>query len=84
MTVKDNGGPAFPDWSDNHYTEQRARGGMTLRDYFAVHASEADVNLAGLQIWPNPGGERVRPPTWRQRARYLHADLMLAARGAKQ
>ena len=56
---------AFPK-GQSDYSENR---GMTLRDYIAIHASEADI-------------ARVLEynMTTRQQARYIHADAMLAER----
>lgn len=55
--------------------------GMTLRDYFAVHASEQDVKCAledlghsGGLFWAKTGMERNAI------ARYAHADAMLKVR----
>jgi hypothetical protein len=49
---------------DSHY--------MTLRDWFATHATEADIK--DILEWTNCS---------RQEARYIHADAMLKARGNK-
>jgi len=60
--------PVFP-----HTREQIERGeeGMSLRDYFAAHASEHDIQeILGL----------FDEDTTRQDARFLHADAMLKAR----
>jgi hypothetical protein len=46
--------------------------GMTLRDWFATHATEADIK--DILEWTNCS---------RQEARYIHADAMLKARGNK-
>ena len=108
MSTIDNGGPAFPaEWENNSSVNQvapdgqfvPARGsvklqGASLRDYFAVHASEEDIESF---IDAVPLGRRVqdkdnkqiqiihncRPDNWRQIARYMHADAMLSARKEK-
>ena len=49
--------------------------GMTLRDYFAAHASEIDIDE--YRIYYHGGNRFTRS---RAQARYLHADAMLAAR----
>ena len=79
--VKDDGGPAFPFVAETHTDDGlghtigvrtiRYVGGMTLRDYFAAHASDVDI-------------ARIRDghPVFvtRAQARYMHADAMIAAR----
>jgi len=55
--------------------------GMTLRDYFAVRASEEDIAL----YMPHSGGMQgvaitERLAKTRHQARYMHADAMLAER----
>ena len=67
MTEKNDGGPAFPciSGSANYHQE-----GMSLRDYFAVHATEE-------HILHQPRAKS------RQQARYMHADAMLKARWEK-
>jgi hypothetical protein len=67
MTIND-GGPAFPS-SHPVFPES----GMTLRDWFATHATEADILAA-------QGAYRV---VTRYEARYIHADEMLKAREVK-
>lgn len=74
----ETGGSAFP----GKFTGQ----GMTLRDYFATHASEDDVllqaeNLRILMI--KTSGLAILPDDWRTSARYMHADEMLAARAKR-
>ena len=68
------GGPAFPNWSDNHYTEQRPRGGMDLRDYFAAKAMQAMVST-DIECGPK------QVPIIAESA-YILADAMLKAREA--
>lgn len=75
MSNKD-GGPAFP---REDYQTDNAGGqvGMSLRDYFAIHASDADVVVAMAY------GESFDSVEDRSRARYRVADAMLAARESK-
>ena len=67
--------------------------GLTLRDYFAAHASDADVDslrhtVPKVQMFRSGyAGHRLvaegcEPRNWRQLARYIHADRMLSARAA--
>ena len=66
----ETGGPAFPQGSTNY-------GGMTLRDYFAAKAMQAqiasqyDVDMRGLDGWRDEFAREA----------YRYADAMLAARG---
>jgi len=78
--MKDTGGPAFPTMEDD---------GMTLRDYFAAKASDADIEALRertkrKEVQISSMGRReislVVPREWRQIARYMHADAMLAER----
>jgi len=73
VLIKD-GGPAFPVVGMDQRGEQQFsavfNGGMTLRDYFAAHASEKDIEF-----------HRTGPS--REAARYAFADSMLAARKKK-
>jgi hypothetical protein len=77
-TIKD-GGPAFPLATDGgHFCE-----GMALRDYMAIHASEADILNQGEVIRSaqvRSYGIGVLPDGWRITARYMHADAMIRAR----
>lgn len=56
MITKDDSGPAFPSWI--------IEGGMSLRDYMAIHAPSSELDIRGGPY----------------RARYLWADAMLEAR----
>jgi hypothetical protein len=73
MTIND-GGPAFPRHAyDGH-------DGMSLRDWFATHATEADIAAVrghGL------AADLANGLGTRYEARYIHADLMLKAREVK-
>lgn len=61
--ARDNGGPAFPIMAGGALED-----GMSLRDYFAAHASYED-----LQKWIGLGWTM-------QAARYAHADEMIKVR----
>jgi hypothetical protein len=81
------GGPAFP----APIIDVEGHEGMTLRDYFAISATDEDV-AAHLQGPPKPKPKTdmmgktmfVPAPTYRTReqARYAFADAMLEARDA--
>ena len=78
MSKKYDGGPAFPvvpssrpgEWS-NAYT------GMTLRDWFAGHASREDVMRHRFE---NPDGSERKPALTVEQAKWEYADAMLAGR----
>lgn len=90
-----DGGPAFPQHGWTKDPEVLARmqqnGGMTLRDYFAVHSGIGDeipVSLAGALMHREPPAYKDDPEAnaiyWaevRARLRYIDADAMLRARG---
>lgn len=81
MTIFKDGGPAFP----HCFTPQSIGdcSGMSLRDYFATHASETDIAIQAEIIRDQQvaaGKLRILPDDFRVRARYMHADSMLAAR----
>jgi hypothetical protein len=83
MSTEDKSGPAFPGWTQNHYTDQRPTGGMTLRDYFAAKASEEDVRRQGEVMRSAQiacAGIGILEDGWQIKARYMHADAMLRAR----
>ena len=50
MSVKD-GGPAFPGIPEGWNVDGtvRAYGGMSLRDYFAIHFAHAELVTAGME-----------------------------------
>lgn len=85
MTDK-TGGPAFPIEVNSEMTCL----GMTLRDYFAAHATEEDICTAMdlvkkvEEVRDLGNGHKViekgYPQNTRQIARYIHADAMLKAR----
>ena len=80
--IKD-GGAAYPvAMSEQTHSNQNCapfQAGMSLRDFFAAHATECDlldqaeVIRAGIDIGILPDG-------WRVKARWMHADAMIAAR----
>lgn len=79
--IKD-GGPAFP--VQDAATWQAH--GMTLRDYFAAHATEQDIQAYGEFIRKEVfrfGHPVELSDDWRVTARYMHADAMLEEREAK-
>ena len=79
MSAKDYGGPAFP-------TPDYCRhSGMSMRDYFATHASDEDVEAQAEVIRAQmirANGLGILPDGWHCTARYMHADEMLKAREA--
>jgi hypothetical protein len=89
MSKTNTGGPAFPHIDSGC---GRFEQGMTLRDYFAAHATEEDICTAMdlvkkvEQVRDLGNGhkviERGYPDNIRQIARYIHADAMLKAREA--
>ena len=81
---QDNGGPAFPcdELLDQYGTVHRSEG-MSLRDYFAVHASDADLKAQAdflREAQRKQYGAAILPDNWTALARYMHADAMLEAR----
>ena len=88
MTDKrDDGGPACPHEAD--YVRGEKMGeyvfnvdfhpGLSLRDYFAAHASDKDVDY--YREYKAPAGRSKRLPTKSVvEARYLFADAMLKER----
>jgi hypothetical protein len=71
MTIND-GGPAFPRHAyDGH-------DGMTLRDYFASQATDADIAAIRARHEHELGTKITR-----EQVRYIHADAMLRAREVK-
>ena len=71
MAAPNTGGPAFPSNRDmRHSPDWDYEPGMNLRDYFAIHATDAD-----MRRWLDEGFPRVR-------ARYAFADQMLAFRAS--
>ena len=79
---KDNGGPAFP-LVEPAGEMCSVSPGMSLRDYFAVHASAEDLRPHMEVIRESQRkqyGAAILPDNWASIARYMHADQMLEAR----
>ncbi len=88
MTDKDNGKSAFPvafkqlvsyDVEGRPVYAEWTESGMTLRDYFAVHASAEDVK-AQIENVRAKHDLFILPDGWSAIARYMHADAMLKER----
>jgi hypothetical protein len=75
---KDTGGPAFPGLHPSQECRYQEEG-MTLRDYFAIHATDADVISQG-ELLRVDSEYHLLPDGWRTVARYMHADAMLKER----
>lgn len=77
----DDGGPAFPrphsaDGSGDYPVQHWATDGMTLRDYFAIHAPDLpEENIQNLMM-KNPNSRLAVMVAWR----YTFADAMIARR----
>jgi len=71
-----HGGPAFPSVGEGFGNPSYSAPGMTLRDWFATHATDADIEAI---LNPPHGAQNIT----RERARYIHADRMLWAREVK-
>ena len=98
MNDTNTGGAAFPtarvniNGVDEQDGIQAFGAGMTLRDYFAAHATEEDICTAmslvqKVEVVRDLGNghkviEQGYPENTRQIARYIHADTMLKARQA--
>lgn len=78
MHDKNNGGPAFPAGLASGHIEP-LHPGMTLRDYFAAHATTDDVaaQINMLRLRYEMG---VLPDDYTAICRYMHADAMLLVR----
>lgn len=74
-----NGGQAFP--SSFEQADPRNPGwtghGMTLRDYFAIHASNEDIEIMVKSLKEEYGN---KCSVLRSKVRYLIADDMIAER----
>ena len=82
----DDGGAAFPGYTlvknGAHPATRIINPGMTLRDWFATHASEQDIESHRVTK-RNVAGQPLEAPSSREVARYRHADAMIAARKEK-
>jgi len=100
--MKNNGGPAFPQASDDFvtlsdgtrtYKSKSQYGlmgapGMSLRDYFAIHADQMDLSVPVtvdecaklLGIKPEEYRNELHYPEVAARCRYAFADAMLKER----
>lgn len=77
----DDGGPAFPSpgFTNPNGEWQYPVCGMTLRDWFATHATEEDINAhIGGTVHPQTG--RLYGCRTREAAKYAYADEMVRAR----
>ena len=93
MSTPNDGGPAFPAGKTyaERVTNEDPQTGMNLRDYIAIHASEADIDSHMNQGRVRDTGGKAHPldepvyiyPT-REIARYRYADEMLKARESTQ
>ena len=80
MTTINDGGPAFPSVGEGFGNPSYSAPGMTLRDWFATHATEADIAAVRGQGF---AADLANGLGTRYEARYIHADAMLAAREVK-
>lgn len=98
MTTKDNGGPAFPElltsWVDprDGQTRYETMGGVTLRDYIAIHdpidcGMSMTINTARSlmgSMEPRESTDPLEYAMWlaeaEARFRYMRADMMLKVR----
>lgn len=72
--------PAFPIPEREIFGQGKGKfwsNGMTLRDYFATHATEQDISKYAGRA---KGDLSIHGVISRQEARYIHADKMLEAR----
>ena len=83
MTQPNDGGPAFPatvqDDRDCRSRYAAGYGGMSLRDWFAGHASQNDI-LRHQSIIERSNGHTYMPSI--EECKYAYADEMLKARSA--
>lgn len=80
MSVKDNGGPAFPETCGDQIVP-----GMTLRDYFAVRAMQAIITKLPVVDREGEFGSPIEDKAQYNadiaNSAYWIADAMLAERG---
>ena len=83
--IKENGGPAFPVdvlYEQDGQKHRLVADGISMRDYFAANATDADVSFYMYERVPvescfSVGIKVVRT---REQAKYAYADAMLEAR----
>lgn len=92
---KQGGWPGTPSQIEKALTELEKinLSGITLRDHFALSATDEDINSfkdlvpkEDFVVEISPGRKQIlhgTPATWRTTARYLYADQMLKAREKK-
>jgi hypothetical protein len=75
-----DGGPAFPRPAvcGEGFTAYEEAVGMSLRDWFAGRATQADIDAH--QDWQRSEDGPFVPDCTREHAKYRYADAMLAAR----
>ena len=76
MTQPNDGGPAFPRAGSDY---NKAQEGMSLRDWFASHASENDIRRH-QSIIERSNGYTYMPSI--EECKYAYASEMLRARSA--
>ena len=75
MSEINNGGPAFPVWELNGSgNPEMTCFGMTLRDYFAAKAMQADLTAGGIEGCDVEAAAAMA---------YEMADAMIKARGER-
>lgn len=82
MSTRETGGSAFPMPGMTGLPNEGfiyGQDGMTLRDYFATHASDADIDHQA-EVLRCQSAIGILPDNWVVTARYMHADAMLKAR----
>lgn len=79
--IKD-GGPAYP-VEEYKGSEKILSGGMSLRDYFAVHASDSDIKEYLSETKSIDGLEYTNDRSISE-ARYMFADAMIEEREIKK
>lgn len=77
MSKANDGGQAFPICELVWDVHSGHTNGMSLRDYFAIHASDEDARSAALRYLSDHSGKELCS---REMARYYYADLMIAER----
>ena len=79
MTQPNDGGPAFPQDLQGRRGDDPQYQGMSLRDWFASHASENDINRH-QRIIERSNGYTYKPSV--EECKYAYASEMLKARSA--